>query len=157
MTNLVEKSLKQMWIELSLEENRKVEIENLINELKFQIGLKIGFNSSFSRALAPRFVGYRPVVTENSTQTTSPEMNNSSTYACLSVNNFGQGTNIKNLTLFCNTEFEIPIIFRTKNPEKIILTPFVSKNFRYGKLKEMSSFNDSEPMAALVFNFRIID
>ena len=89
MTNLVEKSLKQMWIELSLEENRKVEIENLINELKFQIGLKIGFNSSFSRALAPRSVGYRANLIENSTQTTSPEMNNSSTHACLSVNNFG--------------------------------------------------------------------
>ena len=100
MTNLVEKSLKQMWIELSLEENRKVEIENLINELKFQIGLKIGFNSSFSRALAPRFVGYRPILIENSTQTTSPEMNDSSTYACLSVNNFGQGKNIKTRPLF---------------------------------------------------------
>ena len=99
MTRVVEKSLKQMWIELSLEENRKVEIENLINELKFQIGLKIGFNSSFSRALAPRSVGYRPISAENSTQTTSAELKNSSTYACSTVNNFGKGTKIKNLTL----------------------------------------------------------
>ena len=99
MTTVVEKSLKQMWIELSLEENRKVEIENLINEFKFQIGLKIGFNSSFSRALAPRSLGYRPILIENGTQTTSPEMKNFSTYACLKVNHFGQGTKIKNFIL----------------------------------------------------------
>ena len=90
MTKLVEKSLKQLWIELSQEENRKVEIENLIIELKFQIGLKIGFNSSFSQALALRSAN-RPILVENGTQTSSPEMKNSSTYAFLSVNNFGTG------------------------------------------------------------------
>ena len=95
MAKLVEKSLKQLWIELSQEENRKVEIENIINELKFQIGLKIGFNYVYSKALALGSVNQRPIMVENSSQTSSPEMKNSSTCAFLAVNNFGQGTNLK--------------------------------------------------------------